>query len=107
MGRLGMAEKRRNPVTQGGGHRRVRRPDPSAFDGGWLVVALLPGWRVYQEGGRKCLPRLTPDWPENRSKRPSSGSTSLGEFFSRVLVLKMSVLGLGFYLARKTMLYRA
>ena len=48
---------------------------------GHLVVLLLPGWRVYQGGGRKCLPRPKPVWPENRSKRPNSGSIGLGEFF--------------------------
>ena len=70
-------------------------------DQGRLVVALLPGWHVHQEGGQKCLPRLKPDWPEKGSKRPSSGPRVLGNF-SRVLKLKMSVLGLGFYLERKT-----
>ena len=65
------------------------------------MVALLPGWRVHQEGGRKRLPRLKPNWPENGWKRPSSGPQVLGNF-SRVLKLKMSVLGQGFYLARKT-----
>ena len=34
MGKLGMAGKWRNPVTQGGGRRRVRRPDLGASDGG-------------------------------------------------------------------------
>ena len=48
---------------------------------GRLVVVLLPRWRVYQEGGQKRLPRLKPDWPENGSKRPNSGSTGLVEFF--------------------------
>ena len=47
---------------------------------GRLVVALLPGWRVHQGGGRKHLPRPKPVWPENGSKRPSSGSTGFGEF---------------------------
>ena len=64
-------------------------------------MALLPGWRMHQEGGWKRLPHLKPDWPENGSKRPSSGPQVLGNF-SRVLKLKMSVLGLGFYLACKT-----
>ena len=68
---------------------------------GHLVVALLPGWRVHEEGVRKRLPRLKPDWPENGSKRPSLGPRVLGNF-SRVLKLKMSVLGIRFYLARKT-----
>ena len=65
------------------------------------MVVLLPGWRVHQEGGRKRLPRLKRDWPENGSKQPSSGLRVLGNF-SRVLELKMSVLGLGFYLESKT-----
>ena len=39
---------------------------------GSLVVALLPGLRVYSCGGRNRLPRLKPDRLENRSKRPSS-----------------------------------
>ena len=68
---------------------------------GRLVVAFLPGWRVHQEGGRKSLPRVKPNWPENGSKRPNSGPRVVGNF-SRVLKLKMSVLGLGFYLASKT-----
>ena len=49
----------------------------------------------------KHIPRPKPDWPENGSKRPSSGPRVLGNF-SKVLKLKMSVLGLGFYLASKT-----
>ena len=57
--------------------------------------------RLCKVGGRNRLPRLKPDWPENGSKRPSSGPRVLGNF-SMVLKLKMSVLGLGFYLARKT-----
>ena len=61
---------------------RVRRWFAVKFHGqGRLVVALLPGWRVHQEGGRKHLPRLKPDWPEKGSKRPSSGPRVLGNFF--------------------------
>ena len=88
---------RRSPARFG----RVRRRFALKFHGqGRLVVALLPGLRVHQEGGRKRLPRLKPDWPENGSKRPSSGPRVLGNF-SRVLKLKMSVLRLRFYLERK------
>ena len=88
----------RSPALSG----RVRRRFAVKFHSqGRLVVALLPGWRVHQEGGRKRLPRLKTDWPGNGSKRPSSGPRVLGNF-SRVLKLKMSVLGLGFYLACKT-----
>ena len=45
-------------------------------------LAFLPGRRVCKDGGRNRLPRLKPDWPKNGSKRPNSGSTGLGEFFS-------------------------
>ena len=67
-----------------------------------LVVLLLPGRRVYRYGGRNRLPRLKIDRPKNGSKLPSLGFSVLG-VFSRVLGLKMSLLGLGFYLARKNM----
>ena len=70
MGRPGMAEKQRNSVTQGGRRRRVRRSNPSESGS---VVAPLPGWRVHQGVGQKRLPRPKPVWPENGSKRPSSG----------------------------------
>ena len=90
----------RSPTRSG----RVWRRFVVKFHGqGHLVVALLPGRRVYQGGGRKRLPLPKPVWLENESKRPSSGSTGFGEFFFLgFLELKMSVLGLGFYLARKT-----
>ena len=35
---------------------------------GRLTVILLHGRRVYQGGGRKCLPRTKPVWPGNWSK---------------------------------------
>ena len=35
MARPEMAEKHKNPATQGGGSRRVSRPDPGASGGGW------------------------------------------------------------------------
>ena len=35
MGRLGMAGKEQNPLTQGGGRRRVCRLDPGASGGCW------------------------------------------------------------------------
>ena len=63
-------------------------------------LPFLPSRRVCKGGGRNRLPRLKPDWPENGSKQPSSGPRVLGNF-SRVLKLKMSALGLGFYLAHK------
>ena len=93
----------RSPARSG----LVRRRLAVKFHGeGRLVVALLPGWCVCKGDGRNRLPRLKPEWPENGSKRPSSGPRFLRNF-SRVLKLKMSVLRLGFYLARKTRLYRA
>ena len=104
MGRPGVAEKCRKTVTHGGG----RRPDPGASGGGWpgnftdVVVLLLPGWHVYSGGGRNRLPWMKLDRPKNGSKRPNSGFRVFG-VFSRVLGLKMSVLGLGFYLECKTM----
>ena len=49
---------------------------------GRLTLPFLPGRRVCKDGGRNLLPRLKPDWLENGSKRPSSGSTGLEEFFS-------------------------
>ena len=57
---------------------------------------------MYNGGGRNRLPRLKLDRPKNGSKLPSSGFWVFG-VFSRVLGLKMSVLGIGFYLERKTM----
>ena len=57
-----------------------------------LVAVLLHGRRVRKVGGRIRLPRLKPERPENGSKRPSSVFKVLGSF-SRVLELKMSVLG--------------
>ena len=47
-----------------------------------LVVALLPGRRVYSGGGRNRLPRMKPDRPENGSKRPSSGFSGFWDFLS-------------------------
>ena len=47
---------------------------------GRLTLLFLPEWSVCKDGGRNRLPRLKPDWPENRSKRPSSESSGLGEF---------------------------
>ena len=35
MGWTEVAVKWQNPATQGGGYRRVRRPDPGASGGGW------------------------------------------------------------------------
>ena len=64
-------------------------------------MLFLPGRHVYQGGGRKRLPWPKPVWPINGSKQPNSASIGFGEF-SRVLALKMSIFGLGFYLERKT-----
>ena len=87
MGRPEMTEKGQNLVTQGGGCRRVRRPDPGASGGAVKfygqdrpVVAILPVRRMYSSGGRNRLPRLKPDRPKNGSKRPSSGFSGLLDF---------------------------
>ena len=71
-----------------------------------LLVALLPGQRVWQVGGRCRLPRPKPVWSKIYRNNPVRCSWFWG-VFSRFLELKMGVLGLGFYLARKTRLYRA
>ena len=65
-----------------------------------LTLLLLPGQHVCKVGGRSRLPRLKLEQPENGSKRPVRCSRFWG-VFSKVLELKMSVLGLGFHLARK------
>ena len=81
--------------------RRVQRRLAGKFyRRGHLTLLLLPGQHVCKGGGRNRLPQPKPVWHKNGSKRPSSGFTGFGEF-SRVLEFKMSVLGLGFYLARK------
>ena len=67
----------RSPARSG----RVRRRLAVKFHGdGRLVVALLPGRRMYQVGGRKYLPRPKPVCPKKGSKRPNSGSIGFGEF---------------------------
>ena len=48
---------------------------------GHLTLILLPGRRMCKCDGWNRLPRPKPDWPENGSKRPSSGFTCFGEFF--------------------------
>ena len=44
MGRPGISGKHQNPATQGGGGRRLRRPDPGAFSYSWpeILPARLP-----------------------------------------------------------------
>ena len=67
----------RSPARSG----RVRRRLALKFHGdGRPVVALLPGRRVEQGGGRCRLPRPKPVWSKNGSKRPSSVFTVLGNF---------------------------
>ena len=64
---------------------RVRRWLPQKFHGdGRLVVALLPGRRVYSSGCRNRLLRLKTDRPKNGSKRPSSGFSDFWDFLSGV-----------------------
>ena len=80
----------RSPARSG----RVRRRFAVIFGRqGRLTLLFLPGQRVCKDGVRNSLPRLKADWPENGSKRPSSGFTGLGEFFSG-FGAEMSVLGL-------------
>ena len=69
----------RSPVPSG----HIRRQFAVIFGlQGYLTLLFLPGQRVWKDGGWNRLPRLKPDWLENGLKRPSSGSTGLGEFFS-------------------------
>ena len=103
-------------MTHRGGRRRVPRPDPGASSGGCPgnftdevtspSSSSLASTCARGGGGGGGWPESPPTaktiWPKNGSKQPSSWSTGFGEF-SRVLEFKMSVLGLGFYLARKTM----
>ena len=63
--------------------RRVRLRLAVKFHGdGRLVVALLPGWRMYSSGGLNRLPKLKPDRPENGSKQPSSRFSGFRDFLS-------------------------
>ena len=81
---------------------RVQRRFAVKFHGrDHLTLLLLPRWRVCKVGGRSRLPQLKLERPKNGSKRPSSVFTILGRFFSRVLEIKMSVLGVGFHLSCK------
>ena len=61
---------------------------------GRLTLIFLPRRHVCKDGGQNRLPRLKPDWPENGSKQPISGSTGLREYFSG-FGAEMCVLGLG------------
>ena len=61
----------------------VRRRLAMKFHGdGGLVVALLPGQRMYRSGGWNRLLRLKPDRLENGSKRPSSVFLGFWDFLS-------------------------
>ena len=111
MGRLGMAGKHQNLATQCGSRRRLCRSDPGASVSGW------PG-NFTGKIASPCSSSLA-----NACARVVAGDASHGQnpfglqmdqndpircsrflgVFSRALELKMSVLGLGFYLACKTM----
>ena len=61
----------------------------------WSPHLALPPWPARVQGWwPKSSHTHKPDWPKNGSKRPSSGSTGLGAFFSGFRA-EMSVLGLG------------
>ena len=90
MGRPGMAEKMKKTCDPRwlpsphwpAGSGRVRRRLAMKFGRrGHLTLPFLPSQRVCKGGGRNRLPRLKPNWPESKSKRPNLGSTGLGEFF--------------------------
>ena len=111
MGRPRMAEKHQNPATQGGGRRRLRRPDPGGSGGGW------PGNFTYKIAS-PCSSSLAGECARVVAGDASHGQNLFGlqmgqndpilcsriwGVFSMALELKMSVLGLGFSLACKTM----
>ena len=111
MGRPRMAGKHQNPATQGGRRRRLRRPDPGAFGGGWpgnftckiasLCSSSLAGACARVVAGDASHGQ-NPFGLQMGQNDPVRCSRFWG-VFSRALELKMSVLGLGFSLARKTM----
>ena len=68
---------------------------------GRLALLFLPGWRVCKVGGRNRLHGQNPIGLKTGQNDLVRGPLSWG-VFSKVLELKMSVLGLGFYLTRKT-----
>ena len=98
-------------MTHRGGCRRVRRPDLSASDGGWPLnfTAMIVRWWCSSLAGAcsKGVAGVTSHGQNPFGLKIDQNdlvrcSRSWG-VFSRVLELKMSVLGPGFYLERKTM----
>ena len=66
MGRPGMAEKKKNPMTHRGGYRRVRRPDPGLSSGGWpgnftgeVASPSSSSWPARVQGGWPESPPMT------------------------------------------------
>ena len=106
-----MDGKHQNQMTHRGGRRRIRRPDPGASGGGWLEILLArsprrspPPWpaRVARGVARNSSHGQNPFALKTVQNDLVRGPQVLGNF-SRALELKMSVLGIGFYLARKAM----
>ena len=112
-GQPGMAEKHQNQATQGGGRSRsrLRRPDPNASDGGCTgnfarkiaspCSSSLVGACARVVAGDASHDQ-NPFGLQMGQNDPVLCSRFWGVFF-RDFELKMSVLGLGFSLARKTM----
>ena len=111
MGRPRIAEKHQNATTQSGGRRCLRLPDPGASGGGW------PG-NFTDKIASPCSSSLAGACERVVADDASHGQNPFGlqmgqndpircskfwGVFSRTLDLKMSVLGLGFSLAHKTM----
>ena len=107
MGWLGMVEKNQNPTTQGGGRRRLFRPDPGASGGCW------PGNFTEKITSPRSSP-LASACARVVASDASHGQNPFGlqmgqndpvrcsrfwGVFSKALELKMSVLGLVFSLA--------
>ena len=111
MGRPGMAGKQKNPATQGGSCRGLRWPDSGSFGGDWPGNFTDKITSLHSSSLAAACARVVAG---DASHVQNSFGLQMGQndpircsrflgVFSRVLDLKMSVLGLGFSLARKTM----
>ena len=111
MGWPGMAKKHQNPATQGGRRRRLRRSDPGASDSSWPgnftgKIASSCSSSLASACARVVVGDASHDQNPFGLQMDQNDPVPCSRFlgvFSRALELKMSVLGLGFYLARKTM----
>ena len=110
MGRPEMAGKHQNPATQGGGRRHLRQLDQGVSGGGWLrnFTGKIAS-PCSSSLARACARVVAGD--ASHGQNPFGLQIGQNDLvrcsrfwgvFSRALELKMGVMGLGFYLARKT-----